>query len=417
MSNKLLLKNIKSLVSTYHEAPEILRGKEMKVVPSIQNAWLAIENGRIAGFGLMESFPGISDWKDLEVIDCSNKLVLPGFIDSHTHLVFAGNREQEFADRINGLSYEEIAKRGGGILNSAKLLRQTSENDLFKQSKVRLDEVIAQGTVGIEIKSGYGLDLDSELKMLRVIKRLKDLNIIPIKSTLLGAHAIPQEFKNNKKTYLDLVIHEMLPAAHAEKLVDYIDIFCENGYFSAEDTKNILEAGQKYGLKGKIHAEQLSHSNGIKTGVACGALSVDHLEYCNDEDIALLKNSNTMPVILPGAAYFLNLPLPPARKIIDAGCPIAFASDYNPGSCPTGNMKLIMSMACIQYKLTPEEAFNSVTINSAYACDLQKDLGSIAVGKLANLIVTKEIHSIASLPYAFGSQQIDKIIIEGRVKG
>jgi imidazolonepropionase len=412
---KLLLKNIKTLVSVYENAPQKLAGKEMKHLPCLENAWLACENGYIADFGEMESFPGITNWKDLEVIDCGGKLVMPCFVDSHTHIVYAGNREQEFVDRIKGLSYEEIASKGGGILNSANKLRETSEDDLFEQSKARLKEVISQGTGAIEIKSGYGLDLASELKMLRVIKRLKNLNWIPVKATFLGAHAIPLEYKNNKQGYINLIISEMLPVIEKDELADFIDVFCEKGYFDANETKQLLEAGKKHGLVPKVHAEQLSHSNGIKTALECDAISVDHLEFCNDDDIALLKNSNTMPTILPGAALFLNLPLPPARKMIDAGLAVAFASDYNPGSSPSGNMKLMMSLACIQYKLTPEEAINAITINSAYAMKLEKELGTISCGKQANLIITKEINSYGFLPYAFGSNLIDKVILNGAI--
>lgn len=412
---KLLLKNIKSLISVYENAPQKLSGKEMAQLPCTKNAWLACDDGLISDYGSMDDFPGITDWKGLEVIDCTGKMVMPGFVDSHTHIVYAGNREQEFVDRIKGLSYEEIANRGGGILNSAKKLRETSEEDLFEQSKQRLKEIISQGTVAVEIKSGYGLNTQSELKMLRVIKRLKELNWIPVKATFLGAHAVPAEFKENKKGYIDLIVNQMLPAIAKEKLADYIDVFCEKGYFTAEETKQVLEAGKKYGLKGKVHAEQLSHSNGIKTAVECDAISVDHLEFCTEDDIQLLKNSNTMPTILPGAAFFLNLQLPPARKIIDNGLPLAFASDYNPGSSPSGNMKLMMSMACIQYKLTPEEAINAVTLNTAYAMGLQNEAGTITPGKRANLIITKEINSYGFLPYAFGSDLIDAVIINGKV--
>lgn len=412
---KLLLKNIKTLISVYENAPQKLSGKQMAVLPCINDAWLASDDGLISDYGSMDDFPGITDWKSLEVIDCTGKMVMPGFVDSHTHIVYAGNREQEFVDRINGLSYEEIANRGGGILNSANKLRETSEEDLFEQSKQRLKEIILQGTVAVEIKSGYGLNTESELKMLRVIQRLKELNWIPVKATFLGAHAVPLEFKENKKGYIDLIINQMLPAIAKEKLADYIDVFCEKGYFTAEETKQVLEAGKKYGLKGKVHAEQLSHSNGIKTAVECDAISVDHLEFCTEDDIQLLKTGNTMPTILPGAAFFLNLQLPPARKIIDNGLPLAFASDYNPGSSPCGNMKLMMSMACIQYKLTPEEAINAVTLNTAYAMGLQNELGTITPGKRANLIITKEINSYGFLPYAFGSDLIDAVIINGKV--
>ena len=412
---KLLLKNIKTLVSVYEKAPQKLSGVEMKHLPCIEDAWLACENGYIVDFGEMESFPGITNWKDLEVIDCTGKLVMPCFVDSHTHIVYAGNREQEFVDRINGLSYEEIASKGGGILNSAKKLRETSEDDLFEQSKDRLIEVISQGTGAIEIKSGYGLDVAAELKMLRVIKRLKELNWIPVKATFLGAHALPFEYKNNKQGYIDLIINEMLPIIEREALADFIDVFCEKGYFDANETKQLLEAGKRHGLVPKVHAEQLSHSGGIRTAVDCGAISVDHLEYCTDDDIALLKNSSTMPTILPGAALFLSLPLPPARNMIDAGLALAFASDYNPGSSPSGNMKLMMSLACIQYKLTPEEAINGLTLNSAFAMKLQNEMGSISCGKLANVIITKKINSYGFLPYAFGSDLIDNVIINGTI--
>lgn len=412
---KLLLKNINYLIGLHPENVKKLGGKEMSSLPTLENAWLACEDGLIADFGSMNNFPGISNWQNLEVLDCSGSIVMPSFVDSHSHIVYAGNREQEFVDRINGLSYEEVARRGGGILNSAKKLRETSELDLFSQSIVRLKEVIGQGTGALEIKSGYGLDVESELKMLRVIKQLKDLNWIPIKATFLGAHAIPYEFKSNKRGYIDLIIKEMLPRIAEQKLADYIDVFCEKGYFDASETKEILLAGKGYGLLPKVHAEQLSHSNGIKTAVECDAVSVDHLEFCTEADIQLLKQSKTMPTILPGAALFLNLPLPPARKMIDDGLPVAFASDYNPGSSPSGNMKLMMSLACIQYRLTPEEALNAVTINAAYAMGLEASVGSIALGKKANLIITKEISSPAFLAYAFGSDLIDKVLVNGRV--
>lgn len=413
--SKLLLKNIKILLNVYESAPDKLSGKEMSNLPQIENAWLACDNGLISAYGSMQEFPGISDWKDLEVIDCSGKMVMPCFVDSHTHIVYAGNREQEFADRIKGLSYEEVAARGGGILNSVKKLRETSEEDLYQQALDRLKEIISQGTGAVEIKSGYGLDFDSELKMLRVIRRLKDLKYIPVKATFLGAHAVPLEFKDNKKGYIDLMINQMLPEISKQKLADFIDVFCERNYFEAWETKQILEAGSKHGLIPKVHAEQLSHTNGIKTGVECGAISVDHLEFCSDDDIALLKNSQTIPTVLPGAALFLNLQLPPARKMIDAGLPVAFASDYNPGSSPTGNMKLMMSLACIQYKLTPEEAMNSVTVNAARAMAVQHLVGTITPGKFANLIITKEISSYNFLPYAFGTDLIDTILLNGKV--
>ena len=410
---KLLLKNIDHLLGTYENFPSLRKGKEMKELPSIRNAWLACEGGKIADFGSMEDFPGISNWKDLEVLDCSGRIVMPCFADSHTHIVYAGNREQEFADRIHGLSYEEIAARGGGILNSADQLRAVSEDELFEQSKKRFLEVIAQGTGAIEIKSGYGLNPESELKMLRVIRRLKELNLIPVKATYLGAHALPREYQNNKEGYIKEITEQMIPAIAKQGLADFIDVFCEKNYFTAEETKYILEAGLSHGLIPKVHAEQLSHSKGIQTAVACKAISVDHLEFCNDQDIEVLLSSSTIPTILPGAALFLNLPLPPARKMIDAGLGLAFASDYNPGSSPSGNMKLMMSLACIQYKLTPEEAFHAVTINSACAMQVEDLVGSISPGKLANLIITKKISSYVSLPYSFGTDQIDTVLLNG----
>lgn len=412
--SKLLLKNIKSLVQVRENPPAKLNGKEMNELPCIQNAWLACENGIIVDFGSMDDFPGITDWKELEVIDCTGKLVFPAYADSHTHIVYAGNREGEFSDRIKGLSYEEIANKGGGILNSAELLNNTSEDELYEQSLQRFKEVISLGTGAIEIKSGYGLSVEGELKMLRVIKRLKDLNWIPVKATFLGAHAVPKQFKENKKAYIDILINELLPVIAKEKLADYIDVFCEKGYYSSEETKQILQAGIKHGLKGKVHAEQMSHSNGVRTAVECGAISVDHLEFCNDEDIEILKKSNTMPTILPGAAFFLNLPLPPARKMIDAGLPIAFASDYNPGSSPSGNISFVLSMACVQYKLTPEEAINSVTLNSAYAMGVSDKVGSISVGKLANFFITKSINSYAFVPYSFANFLIESVFVNGK---
>lgn len=411
--SKLLLKNIKTLVQVRQDPPAKLSGKEMSELPCIDHAWLACENGLIVDFGSMDDFPGITDWKGLEVVDCTGKLVFPSYADSHTHIVYAGNREGEFSDRIKGLSYEEIANRGGGILNSAELLNRTSEDELYEQSLVRFKEVIELGTGAIEIKSGYGLSVEGELKMLRVIKRLKDLNWIPVKATFLGAHAVPKQYKENKKGYIDLLINELLPTISNEKLADFIDVFCEKGYFTAEETKQILQAGAKHGLVGKVHAEQMSHSNGIKTAVECGAISVDHLEFCNDTDIEVLKKSNTMPTILPGAAFFLNLPLPPARKMIDAGLPVAFASDYNPGSSPSGNLSFALSMACVQYKLTPEEAINSATINSAYAMNLNSEVGSISIGKRANFFITKSINSYAFVPYSFANFLIESVYING----
>jgi imidazolonepropionase len=413
MSAKLLIKNIKSLVQVREAGILKVSGKDMAGLPCIENAWLAVDHGLIADYGSMSDFPGIEDWKGLEIIDAEGKLILPCYADSHTHIVYAGNREGEFVDRINGLSYEEIFARGGGILNSAKRLSEATEDELFEQAMTRLKEVIGQGTGSIEIKSGYGLSVESELKMLRVIKRIKDLNLLPVKATFLGAHALPVEYKNNKAGYIRLIMEEMLPAIAAEKLADYIDVFCEHNYFSYEETKQILEAGKKHGLIPKVHAEQMSHSGGIKAGVECGAISVDHLEYCNEEDISLLKNAVTMPTVLPGAAFFLSLPLPPARQMIDAGLAIAFASDFNPGSCPSGNMNFMMSLGCVQYKLTPEEVINACTINSAYAMHLSKEVGSITIGKRANFFITKPISSYGFIPYSFGSNLIESVYLNG----
>jgi imidazolonepropionase len=413
MSDKLLIKNIKSLVQVREQGILKVSGADMKHLPCIENAWMAVDKGIIADFGSMDDFPGIEDWKGLEIIDAEGKLILPCYADSHTHIVYAGNREGEFIDRINGLSYEEIFARGGGILNSAKRLSEASEDELFEQAMVRLKEVIGQGTGSIEIKSGYGLSVESELKMLRVVKRIKDLGSIPVRATFLGAHALPLEYKNDKEGYIRLIIEEMLPKIAEEKLADYIDVFCEQNYFTAQETKTILEAGKKHGLIPKVHAEQMSHYGGIRAGVESGAISVDHLEYCNDDDIELLKQSETMPTVLPGAAFFLSLPLPPARKMIDAGLAIAFASDFNPGSCPSGNMNFMMSLGCVQYKLTPEEVINACTINSAYAMHLSQEVGSITIGKKANFFITKPISSYGFIPYSFGSNLIESVYLSG----
>jgi len=413
--NRLLFKNIKTLYGVYEDTPSVRTGRELAFVPEIQEAWLAVEDGRIVDFGEMNDFPGIADWKGLEVVDCTGSILFPSFADSHTHIVYDGNRAGEFTDRINGLSYEQIANKGGGILNSAHRLRAASEDVLFEQAQRRFLEIIRLGTGAVEIKSGYGLDVASEIKMLRVIKRLRELNLIPVKATFLGAHAIPPEFKGNKEGYLQLIVNEMLPAIAEERLADYIDIFCEKGYFTPEDTIRVLEAGTKYGLKGKVHAEQMSHSKGIQTGVRCNAVSVDHLEFCSAEDILFLASSTTIPTILPGAAYFLSLPNPPARDMIAGGLPIAIASDYNPGSSPTGNMKLMMSIACVQYRMTPQEAFNAATINSAFAMNLQEEVGSITRGHRANFVLSSSAGSLDELAYAFGSFHMDKVFVNGHI--
>ena len=383
----------------------------MSILPSIKNAFLLIEDDTIIDFGSMAQFKEISVDK---TIDASGKIVMPTYCDSHTHIVYAGNRELEFVDRINGLSYEEIAKRGGGILNSAKTLQNISEEALYEQSIKRVKEVMALGTGALEIKSGYGLNFESELKMLRVIKRIKENFPIEIKATFLGAHAIPLEYKNDKQGYIDLIINAMLPEISKEGLADYIDVFCEKGYFSLEDTEQILKAGEQFGLIPKIHVNQFNAFGGVSLGIKYKALSVDHLEELNDEDITALQNSSTMPVALPSCSYFLSIPYTPGRKLISAGLPIALASDYNPGSTPSGNMNFVLSTACIKMKITPEEAINAATINGAYAMGIADNYGSITIGKKANLIITKKIPSYYYLPYAFGDNHIDQVIIKGK---
>lgn len=411
---KLIIKNIAGLVQARENCPETVAGKAMDELPVISDAWLAIEDGRIADFGDMKSWPGISDWTGLEVMDANGGYVFPTWCDSHTHLVFAASREGEFVDRIRGLSYEDIAARGGGILNSSRKLREASEDELFESAAERLDEVIRLGTGAIEIKSGYGLDTESELKMLRVIKRLKARGPIPVKATFLGAHAVPGEFKNDKAGYIRLLTEEMMPVIAAEKLADYCDVFCERNYFTEDETVLILEAAKKHGMIPKVHANQLSVSGGVQAGIKTGAISVDHLEYLGEAEIALLKNSKTMPTLLPGAAFFLGLPWPPARQMIEAGLPLAVASDYNPGSCPSGNMNQMISLLCIGQKMTPAEAINAATINSAYAMGLSATHGSISAGKQANLIITQPMPSVDYFPYKFGENLIQSVLINGK---
>lgn len=413
--SRILIKNIRQLCQVRENPPERVAGADMRKLPSLDDAWLAIDNGLIADYGSMSGFPGISDWNELEVIDANEGLVLPAFVDSHTHLVYAGSREGEFVDRINGLTYEEIYARGGGILNSAKKLRATSEDELYEQAAERLQEVMRLGTGAIEIKSGYGLDLDSELKMLRVIRRLKANFPVAIKATFLGAHAVPSEFKENKAGYIKHLIEVMMPAIAKENLADYCDVFCERNYFTQEETIQILEAAKQHGMQPRIHANQLSNSGGVQAGVQVGALSVDHLEYVGDAEIAALKKSNVMPTLLPAAAFFLSLPWPPARKMIDAGLPIAIASDFNPGSSPSGNMMQMISLSCIAQKITPEEAFNATTINTAAAIELSKTHGTITRGKVGSVIITKPVPSLAYLPYYFGSNLIEKVMLKGNV--
>lgn len=414
---KILIINIKELVGIDEKQNPYLAGAKMGKLQTIKNAFLFIEKGLILEYGSMDHLFVPEDWKrkGIKVIDASGKLVFPSFCDSHTHLVYAGSREIEYVDKIKGLSYEEIAKRGGGILNSARRLHEASESELISQALERLEEIIWTGTGAVEIKSGYGLTTEDELKMLRVIRELKSLSPLTIKSTFLGAHAIPMEFRGKQHEYVDLVISEMIPQVAAEELADYIDVFCDKGFFTVEDTERILMAGMKYGLKPKIHANELDYSGGIQAGVKYGALSVDHLEFTGDAEIQTLKESDTMPTILPGAAFFLNMVHAPARKMIDAGLPVALASDFNPGSSPSGNMQLILSMGCIMYRMTPEEAVNATTINTAYAMGVSDDLGSITIGKKANVFITKPMPGIEFMPYAYGSNKVDTVILNGKV--
>ena len=408
-----LITNIKLLVNTRNSS-QPLRGKELSELPSIENAYLIVEDGLIAEYGSMSDLkPQISDLK--QTIDASGQFILPCWCDSHTHLIFAASREEEFVDKIKGKSYAEIAAKGGGILNSAKRLNEMDVDELYNLSLIRLQEVMKLGTGAIEIKSGYGLSVEGELKMLRVIKRLKEESPITIKATFLGAHTYPLAYKEDHQGYIDLIINEMLPMIAKEKLADYIDVFCENGFFSPEETETICKAGMKYGLKPKIHANQLNLSGGVEAGVKLGAVSVDHLETMNGSAINILANSNTVGTLLPTAAFFLRMPFQPARQLIDAGCAIALASDYNPGSSPSGNMNLVVSMSCIGMKMLPEESINAATLNGAFAMELQNEVGSITVGKKANLIFTRPIPSLAYLPYSFGSNHIDKVMINGEI--
>ncbi len=402
--------NIKELIQIRETSTKKVSGAAMSILPTIKNAFLLIKNDVIIDYGSMKKVPTTAD----KTIDCSGKMILPTWCDSHTHIVYAGNREQEFVDRINGLSYEEIANRGGGIVNSAKKLQTTSEEALYQQSAKRLEEVIALGTGAVEIKSGYGLTVDAELKMLRVIKKLRENYNIPIKATFLGAHAFPTEYKNNKEGYINLIIEEMLPKVAEENLADFVDAFCETGYFSVEDTDRILTASKQYGLTPKVHVNQFTTIGGVQVSIKHNALSVDHLEVMNTEDIESLKGTQTMPVALPSCSYFLSIPYTPARDIIEAGLPLALATDYNPGSTPSGNMNFVVATACIKMKMTPEEAINAATINGAYAMNLSGEVGSITKGKKANLILTKEIPSYGFLPYSFGSNLIDSVFINGK---
>lgn len=410
MSN-LLIRNIKTLVQAETRPRAVVKGAEMAELPLQHDAFLLIENDRIAAFGPMEKCPPPSG----TTLDAEGRMVFPCWCDSHTHIVFAASREEEFVDRIRGLSYEEIAQRGGGILNSARRLQQTSEDALFESALERLYEVIGYGTGAIEIKSGYGLTVESEMKMLRVIRRLKEVSPIPVKATFLGAHAVPAEYRERRGDYIDLIINKMLPMVAGEKLADYCDVFCDRGFFSVEETDRILKAARGYGLKAKIHANELDYSGGVQVGVANDAISVDHLEYTGEAEIKVLQNSNTLPTLLPSCAFFLGIPYAPARKMIDTGLPVVLATDYNPGSSPSGRMPFVLSLACIKMKMLPEEAINAATLNGARAMEMEGDFGSIAVGKVANVFISKPIPSLAYLPYAFGNNLVDTVILQGEV--
>ena len=408
---KLLIKNIKGLVQVGEHIPAVRKGADMSILPIIENAFLALEDGMVVAYGSMEEWGGIEDWRDLEIIDADGKFVLPAFCDAHTHTVFAKSREEEFVDRIKGLTYEEIALKGGGILNSARRLAEMSEDELFEQAMIRVERLKSYGTGALEIKSGYGLSVDAELKMLRVIKRLKVSCGIAVKATFLGAHAFPKEYKENHRGYIDLIINEMLPKIAEEGLADYIDCFCERNYFSVEEMEEILLAGAKYGLIPKVHVNQFSVMGGIKKAVELNALSVDHLEELDQADIEALKDSSCMPTILPSCSHFINIPFGNVRLMIENGLPVALASDFNPGTTPSGNLGFVWSLACVKMKMTPEEALNALTVNAAYAMGLSESHGKIALGRRSPILITKEIPSLAYIPYAFGDQHIEQILV------
>lgn len=411
MAWDILIRNIQGLVQVREQPSRTVSGKALSELPILSNAYLAIQHGVIQEYGVMTNLPSNASGKT--EIDATGRFVFPSFVDSHTHIVFAASREEEFVMKIKGATYEEIAANGGGILNSAKKLQQTSEEELFDRSMIRVNEVIRSGTGAIEIKSGYGLTTKDELKMLRVARRIGRETPLTVKTTFLGAHAVPKN--TSKENYINQILKEMIPAVAEEKLADYIDVFCEQGFFTVEETERIVEEGKKFGMKPRIHANQLHRSGGVQVGVKTGALSVDHLENIGDEEISALQQSSVIPTALPGAAFFLGLPFPPARKMIEAGLPIAIASDFNPGSSPSGNMSLMIALACIKMKMTPEEAINAATINTAAAIELGNTHGSITKGKIANVFITKPMPSVAFLPYAFGSNLIEKVILKGRV--
>lgn len=413
MSNKksLLIRNIGSLVQAETQARKLAKGAEMANLPSIHDAYLLCENGKIAQFGPMSECPERAD----EVLDASGRFVFPSWCDSHTHIVFAATREEEFVDRIKGLSYEEIAERGGGILNSARKLQLCSEEELFEGAWGRLQEVIGYGTGAIEIKSGYGLTLESELKMLRVIRRIKENSPIPVKATFLGAHAVPALYRDRRNEYIQLIVNEMLPLVAGEGLADYCDVFCDKGFFTPEETDQILKSAWKFGLKPKIHANELGITGGVQVGISNNAISVDHLEYTGEAEIQALLASNTLPTLLPSCAFFLGIPYPSARQMIDAGLPVVLATDYNPGSSPSGKMPFVVSLACIRMKMLPEEAINAATLNGARAMELEHELGTIAVGKIANLFISTPMKNLAQLPYSFGGNPVETVVLNGNV--
>ncbi|MFZ6013924.1 MAG: imidazolonepropionase [Bacteroidota bacterium] len=410
MSCDILIKNIKGLVQVRDQSIDVVAGRDMAILPVLENAFLSICDGKTEAFGKMEELPSL---KPKQEIDARDRFVFPSFVDSHTHLVFAASREEEFVMKIKGATYADIAAKGGGILNSAKKLQQTSEDELFDRALVRAKEIMSTGTGAVEIKSGYGLTTRDEIKMLRVARRIGKETPLTVKTTFLGAHAVPSGMK--KEDYIVQILQEMIPAVAEEKLADYIDVFCEQGFFTPEETERVVDEGKRFGMKPRIHANQLHRSGGVQVGVKTSAISVDHLENIGDEEIEALMSSSVMPTALPGAAFFLGLPFPPARKMIEAGLPLAIASDYNPGSAPSGNMPLMIALACIKLKMTPEEAINAATINTAFALELQATHGSIGKGKPANIFITEPMPSLAFLPYAFGSRLVSTIILNGKI--